>query len=762
MASRRVATACALLLAGATTPLCAAESSGEQDSWSYGKLQGALALSGDGHWRVHVDVHHVLHRVNLLDPTQSATLALPVGVQALAASRTARKVALVTTGGCIGLADFGAGASPVARITWRPLPSPPAGVVDTAPARRDTATPPWFDEAPPGCENKDGFDGTAVIALSGDGRLLATDSEVVDLEARRIVATRGRAVGEYALFARFVDADTRLLTVDGLFGDQVGPGSVPSRLEAATWDLKTGALLSLSDRHGLLGTPTAQLAALAAGTATLYGAVEPLQGDPSGKRVPATLTSWRADACAPASVRTLAPTDWRNMAVDPQGRWIAGTRLLQTALRTPEMVAGFTDELVVLDLASGRQVARSAWKHALAGLVASSDGTHLYALAAASPVSQQALDPALYLGDVVDIALPAQAVKTAPGRPAAWPATPCLLDRENASARAVVHVDRRLQPLWTTPLTAAETSRSSCVSGICALPFIRRDGTPWLDLGDTVVAVDGATGRRLRSLATPRSAKVQSVPVGASDGFFNAQGDTLSWRPIDAAEPGAPARRIVDRRPGWEVGLLERQGDAALAAWVRKDAPAMDSPEGGGAPRPHVYAFYDRQGRKVSERTGTEDWDGDGWPTSDELQHELIVANAEPCHDETGALTTGFDWRIGPFNSIVAWACGPEAGVARIALWSDIDVRPKSGSATAAANVRRIVAQDGAVAVVEEAGRYRVFDAARSLELGQIELPPGAQSVAVVVTARRGLVLLQTAWDTDAPARDRLRAYSLN
>lgn len=758
------APAWALLLAAAA-PVLANESSAEEDSWAYGRLQGPLALSTDGRWRVHVDSRNVVHRVNLVDSTKSDTLSLPAGVHAIAASRTARKVALLTDSGCIALADFGSGAQAEARVTWRPLPVHPTQGFDPAPGRRGQATLPWLAEPPTACTTPRDFSGIAVIALSSDGRMLATESEVVDLEAHRVVATRGRTAREKPLMARFVDGDARLLTVDALLGEEVGPGSVPSHLEIATWDLKTGALLTLSDRKGWLDTPTAQLAVLANATVTVYGADAPLDWDASHQPVPAKLTTWHADTCASMSEHPLALAGWRNMAVDPQGRWIAGTRRLKSDPPTPETQAGFTDELVVLDLASGHPVARSVWKHALAGLGTGNDGTHLYALATASPPAPgeptfAPPGPAPHLGEVVDIALPAQAVASHAEPAAAWPSKPCLVDRENAQARAVAHVDRTLQPAWKLLLTESQESQRTC-QGACAIPFIRRDGTIWLDAGDTIVALDGATGRPLRSLPTPRSATVLSVPLGASDGFFNAQGDTLSWRPLDAAEPGAPPKRIVDRRPGWQVALLERQGDAALAAWVRKDAPAMDGPGGSGRPRDHAYAFYDRRGQKVSERTGTEDWGGDGWPTSDELQHELNVANAEPCHDETGALTTGFDWRIGPFNSVVAWSCGPEAGAAHIALWSDIDVRPKPESQMEAASLRRIVAQDGAVGVVEEAGRYRIFDAARNLELGQIELPPGTQFVGITVAARLGLVLLQTSWEADTPARDRVRAYSL-
>lgn len=752
----------ALVLSLPVVSTHASEASEEEEVRQWlGDLQAPLALSADGQWRVHVDAANVLHRVNLATPARAASLALPTRIQALAASRSGQKVALLTRTGCIALADFGSGDHATAQVSWRALPRWLGPQPDTSPARRTMSTQPWLAEAPSPClDSANRVWGVGSIALSADGRLLATESEVVDLEAHRVLASRTHGPHEVPLLVRFVDGDRRLLTVDALLGmSGSGFGNVLSHVEVALWDLKSGALLSLSDRERVLDMPQSQLVSASTASGVVYGVNAPL---PTVQEPvpPNALTAWRADACREMPARSLPLGGATGLAVDPLGRWIATTvRLVDDSINAPP-TRGDTDELVVLDIASGRELARRAWKHALGGLVASADGTHLYALSTPSfgrwNRPSDAVVPGPGLGQVVDIALPAAALAGSPATAAQWPAQPCGEVAAAAPARAVTRVERALQPAWRVP-TGGEAIASTECTATCAQLVVRRDGSLWLDGGATFVQLDPATGRRLRSLPTPRSDKVSSVAVPAADGFFNAQGDTLTWRPFDASAPGAPARRVVEVRPGHEIILLERQGDAVLVAWTPRQPKPAPGAETDAGQRPSAYAFYDASGKKVSERDGTEDWGGDGWPTSDELQHDLVVANLAPCHDETGALASGWDWRIGPFGSVVAWTCGPAAGSAQVALWSDIDIRPQNASRADAAPERRIVAHDGSIGVVDEAGRYRVFDAARHAELGQFRLPENVQAVTITVAARQGLVLVEGT--DDAPAARTLRAY---
>lgn len=743
---RLAASLIAALLACASTLAGANGSSWQEDTRGDNALQqGPLALSADGRWRVHVDAADVMHRVNLADPKQAASVALPTHVHALAASRTAQKVALVTDGGCIALVDFGSGATPVARVSWQ----------------TDVATI-WLDTPPKDCLGDRRPEAVDAIALSTDGRLLATGREVVDLEGHRIVATLPRAHERTAL-VRFVARETRLLTVghEIVEGDTGGLGI--DRLVMAVWDLKSGELLSLFDERRDLQLPIAQLVDLPVGSATIYSVLQSPHSQPPApdQEGPADLTGWRVDGCAaPVPPRRLPIQSWTSLAVDPAGRWIAGTRphffgSEEAAARSP-----ITDDLVVLDAATGRTLLVREFPHALRGLVASADGTQLFALAKPSfdygrttpktPVSR------LPVGQVLTIAVPGVPAAAAATNAAAT-AMPCPVPREAPHARELARAGRPLRLLWSQPLVGLDVSWFVC-DYACGPLMVMHDGSLWADANSTALQFDNATGKLLRSVPTPRSDKVKSVPLRAADGWFNAQGDTLSWRPID----GTAARRVVDRRPGWEIVFLQAHGDAVLAAWVRK---ASAPPPADGTippPRPATYVFYDAQGRRISEASnGTEDVEGEEEPGSAYALGLLTPPWAPPCRDAAGSRTTGFDWRLERFGSVVAWACGPAAGDTSMAVWSDIDIRPKP-DAEADVTARQVVAQDGAIGVIQDKTSVRVFDAAMRREIGRIPLAFDVRLAAVAIDASHGqLVVVTGRRGPDDVWQETLQAYAL-
>lgn len=730
------------LLACASASAGANGSSWQEDTRGNNALQqGPLALSADGRWRVHVDAADVMHRVNLADPKQAASIALPTHVHALAASRTAQKVALVTDGGCIALVDFGSGATPAPRVSWQ----------------TDVATT-WQDMLPNGCLGDRRPEAVDAIALSTDGHLLATGREVVDLEAHRLVATLPRAHERTAL-VRFVAHDTRLLTAghEIVEGDTGGIGI--DRLVMAVWELKSGELLSLFDERRELQLPIAQLVDLPVGSASVYSVSQSPQDGPD-QEGPADLTGWRVDGCAaPVPPRRVPIQHWTSLAVDPAGRWIAGTRphffeSEDAANRSP-----ITDDLVVLDTATGRTLLVREFPHALRGLVASADGTQLFALATPSydygRTTPKTPASRLPVGQVLTIAIP-DVVAAAPTI-ASVTAMPCPVPREAPHARELARDGHAQRLLWSQPLVDLPAIRSSC-DYACGPLMVMHDGSLWVDNGGTAVQFDNATGKLLRTVPTPRSDKVTSVPLRAADGWFNAQGDTLSWRPID----GTAARRVIDRRPGWEIVFLRAQGDAVLAAWVRKSTAPPPADGTVPPPRPATYVFYDAQGRRLSESTkGTEDVEGEEEPGSAYALGAFEPPWAPACRDAAGPRTTGFDWRLERFGSIVAWACGPAAGDARMALWSDVDIRPKPQADTDV-TARQVVAQDGAIGVIQDKTSVRVFDAATRREVGRIPLAFDLRLDAVAIDASHGQLLVVTSRrSADDTWHETLQAYQL-
>jgi hypothetical protein len=440
------------------------------------------------------------------------------------------------------------------------------------------------------------------------------------------------------------------------------------------------------------------------------------------------------------------------------------------------LLGGFKSELIVQDVATGRRLARQVWKHELRGLISNGDGSALFALVAPAGFrwgaqSAEPTDPAVHVGEVVEFRLPPQAIRGPVAAAASWSKEPCLAQGELPEARDVAHHATAFTPRWILPVhrftakLAPEPIPPQLPAGnlypcrgSCSDIFVRTDSSLWVDDGTTIAQLLPADGRRLRTLPTPRTDKVSSVVLAASGGFFNAQGDTLSWRPFDA--PGAAMRQVVDRRPGWEIILLQRQGNTMLAAWVRK-GPANPAADATYPPRPTTYAIYSPQARLIRETQGTEDSEGDSWPSSDQLQHTLQMRNLAPCHDEAGALAEGHDWRIGPFGSVVAWACGPAPGAARIALWSGIEATPRFIDEPAPL---RIVASDGTIGVVSDDARpfhLRVFDAAQRRELGTIDVPADNDIVDVTADADLGVVFVETNDGAGPSGERRILAYAV-
>ena len=618
--------ACASTLAGANG------SSWDEDTRAANaRQQGPLALSADGRWRVHVDATDVMHRVDLADPKQAASIALPTHVHALAASRTAQKVALVTDGGCIALVDFGNGATPAPRVSWQ---------TDVATISLDTP--------PKDCLGAHQPEAVDAIALSTDGRLLATGREVFDLDARRIVATLPHGPERTAL-VRFVAHDTRLLTVghEIVEGDTGGGGV--DRLVMAVWDLKSGELLSLFEERRELELPVAQLVDLPTGSAAVYSVSQSpyWQSPEPNHEGPADLTGWRVDGCAaPAPTASSCPSSTgrpsrsiRRAAGSPApGRTSSSRKRRPT--RSP-----ITDDLVVLDTATGRTLLVREFPHALRGLVAGADGTQLFALATPSfdngRTTPKTPASRLPVGQVLTIAIPDVAA-AAPSNASAK-AMPCPVPGEAPHARELARAGRPLRLLWSQPLVDLDVSWFRL--RLCLRPVdgdARRQPVGRSPYG-TALQFDNATGKLLRSVPTPRSDKVKSVPLPAADGWFNAQGDTLSWRPI----AGTAARRLIDRRPGREIVFLRAQGDAVLAAWVRKSTAPPPADGTIPPPRPATYVFYDAQGRRLSESSkGTEDVEGEEEPGSASVLGAVTPPVAPACRDAAGPAHHGL--RLAP------------------------------------------------------------------------------------------------------------------
>ena len=698
-----------------------------------------LALSADGRWLLNVDARNVLHRVNLADPAQQRAVSLPTAMHMLSASRSGQKVAFATTKGCVGLVDFGTVAGAVTRTTWQP-----AAPVHGAPLAA------WSDAPPTGCvEGLPGgvTPGHSIVALSANGRLLATRDEVVDTGTFQRVATLPLAddgwTNRSVLKLRFVDGDARLLIVTATFG--AGDESIgdPSDLRVAVWDLATRSLQNLlSHENAALDTPHALFADFSPQT-NVFTWVDTqryrdglLQGGQAASLPPHDLVQAHPGSCdALQKVRfALSPDSASELVIDPWGRWIAEVRPVVDA-KPGDIVA----HLVVTDIDSRRVLSSVPLRQAIRGLVATPDGATILALAASMEVLSFQVD------------LPASTTPKAVA--GAWDTAACRAEDEAAGARATERVTRALPVLWTRPHAAPDCLRG----GRPASPFVMRDGTLWLDQGATIAQLDPASGKTLRSLPTPRSDKVCSVPVPTADGFVNVQGDTLTWRPFDGKAPAAAGRRVIDTRPGWVVEELTSLGRSLRVVWTARPGTWTRTTEGGSSEDLVVVLYDAASGRRLREFP--QDNAGYG-VVGDTSEVHWLPKWLPRCQDDQGPVVAGIDWRFDALGSLRATRCMP--GDARTTIaWFGLDISPRAVAPPTDGPVSQLTSVDGLLAASIDGHHVRAFDLEARRELGQVTLAPTQRATWLRVLADQRLLLVETIDDASGPDRPTLRAWSL-
>lgn len=713
MTRHRLLASCIAL--AAAWPLVARADGPSQDDIALATLaaRAPLAVSGDGAWRLHVDMHDVLHRASLADPARESTTQLPPGVQVLAASGDGRRAVFATNRACVGRVDFtvdGAGT-----VTWRPVE-----ISNGTPMR--AAAAPWVAQMPADCGV---HEPAPVVAISADGRWIATPQVVVDAATNQVIASLPADDGRTLRLA-FVDHDTRVL---------VARAAPAAGLSVAVWDLASKALVDTVD------VPQARRLQVdvSAATGTLFHLHE------GGTDAPTEVTQLAPGTCGVAPrLRTRSSVGvGGSFVVDPFGRWFATAG----PSSSPDQ-AGPGSDLVVVDMASGRVLTTQSSHFALGGLTALPDGSGLLAL------GTRAIDPhtgeptvAADADELVRVDL-SQAIATLP-RDAARPYTTgyCREPGEAPGARTMARLEHPLAAVWTHDLAADAAAvpaadTSACTNAATApVPFRTPDGGLWFDVGAQVVRLDPRTGEVVKTLPTPRGKNVCSVVAPTGAGFFNVTGDTLTWRPL-AAATDKTKRRVIERRAGWVASLAPARADVVRVLWT----PV------GATDQPGVNVVdYDSNGKRL----GTFDVSGTSTTSIDDVLAPTTSA-APPCRDARGLpVAIGYDWRPGPFGTQRGAVCGPLPGVARLVWWSGTTIAPRPQGEISLPVIAP--ASDGAIGVVETDEQLHVVNLALQREIAQIPLVDAASGRAWVFASQR-LVLVQSA---SADGHARVRAYAL-
>jgi len=782
-----------LLLAG-LSPLAHLPAQARGDTDEEGALatvemrRAPVTLSANGQWRLHVDLKNVVHRVNLADEKQAQRIVLPLAGLRLAASRSGQRVAVTTSSACVGLVDFGDTIATVPKLMW--LPSGPSNPSKEAPRVSSPGMPSEADCGRAGL-------GNSPIAISTDGRWLATPSQVYDIDAKKVIASlpvsSNDIGGRYPLKLQFVDNNTKLLMITATLGEGYESLSTPSNLQLAIWDLSSKALYNLiSLNNAMLALPQSFFVDYSAQTGALYW----VNGDrfwgarPSLKEgdVPPPLEVMQGTpgVCElkPVSRFPLAAWDWVSFLMDPLGRWIAGVRKVDARQQDGKNHEGFVEELVVLDLDTRRQVVRLPLKE-VHGLVSTHDGGTIYGL------TPRPIDPSTGMptakapgpnagGELVKIRVDLGRVSTQKSPLAAWDATPCKIEDETPSARSVHHQRRLLQPLWTVPVEGVTDLRQRALErrgegvdgqsaantrcteqNLTSNSFVMQDKTLWLDRFSEIAQLDTSSGRTIKTLPTPRKENVCSIPAPMVGGFISYQGDTLSWRPFDASAAGATARHVIEVRQGWYVSEVRAAAKSIIAVWRAKPGTAPPKDEQGQL-MDLLIVTYDAatQSRQNERKINADTYEMIG--DEGDPAYEWLFLPA--CRDTAGLVTSGYDWRVSHFDSFRAYACSPSAAATQTVFWSHLDIAPQSAPPPVGdvAHLRRTWVLDGTTGVAQDGALMRVFDIARRQEIAQIATSsPGAAQAVQLIESNRLLLIESIDYDKAADMSSRnLRAYS--
>lgn len=719
----------------------AAGATGQQESLMAVQARSApLALSSDGKWRLHVDADRVLHRVFVSDVRVAQQFQLPLKVRTLSASRSGRRVAFTSDSSCVGLVDFGAGVASKPTLRW--LPSAPA--VDQA---RDADAPVLKVPGLPADHECGGqLDSMRrEMALSDDGRWLATADHVLDVDTQRVIATLNINPG-YVLRFQFLPDGKKLFVASAVLGDRWEGPAEPSHLQFSVWDPASGKLDRLISMDGP-GIPQEFFQSYSAATDLLFYVDSrrhrrALAEVPPRYDVPLELHQTRLGGCKSVgrSVFPMAEWDWQSMVVDPLGRWVAGVRSVARDEKGRRDAGGVVEWLEVFDLSNHQLIAKRAFKQSGYGLVPLPDGSAIFGLTGPGIDQNGWLQESegLSVGDLVRLDLPLDRLKETRPAPEPWQSD-CLLEDEVKGARNVQRQDRKARLLWS--VTAPEIE-NPCDYSRKPYSFVMPDQTLWVDDSGSIQQIDARTGKALKKLPAPYKAKTCHLPVPASGGFVSYEGDMLVWRVLESGAIAPP--RLIDRRPGWRVWSVRWDQDvrALVGYWMAKPESLPANVKSREFKDFRVVLYHPQTLVRLSEVETASDANeigGDGEPSP-----------LSPCQRAAGPQTEGHDWRLSHFDSFRAYQCGPSAGQTRTVLWSHIDIRPdiqpKNEPESVWVGIRRVWGEVDGVAVAQDGKRLLVYEIASRRELAHFESDSfdGDHLVAVHLLPQHSLVVVET------------------
>lgn len=607
-----------------TSSHAAGPTSEEEAYLAYSWTRPPVVFSDDGNWRVHQNERGELVREPMYAAsTPGQGIALNFPVLALATRGSAQQIWLLAKPNCLVELDFRAA---------KPKPKPLPG-----------------SDCP---SSQEGFQGAAAsyqgaaLAVSPDGRWLAGgvgDSiRVLDLSNGQ---TRWQIPALHPLALQFEDEGRRLRLLDAQLGERWEGSADPSLLQLSRWDLDRGELSMTAERRGGFD----QRAFLNAATRH-----HQLWLDSQGR-----LQALDLRTCPASPNHWPLPSGWEPWALsaDPMGRWVAVALRQRAQFKLLWLNArdGTTLAETRLNATKGRQP-YAVQAHAGGLLLREAQSPS----ASETDPEQRPVKPSAWQSVTLPTAVQAL-MSQPPDAQSGLAAAPCKDAAEQADARRIEARSLDTKPIWQRQLPVPDevmpVEVQHCIPGLdhpARTWGVSPGGQLWMDAGAVLIRLSPNNGQELARWPTPRSAGICSTPSFARAEFLNWQGDTLSLRPF-AAQLERAQRRLLDRRPGWQVESASWAGDLVLARWVR-----------GGQAEQSLYQQQPAGGwRQVARRHGTRQegatvFDGDDAGSDEPAWLQMLPTPLDAAalerqqHGVRDDELAAWRWTIGPMGTVQA------------------------------------------------------------------------------------------------------------
>lgn len=551
---------CVVTCVGLLTSLAAwsAGLTGEDESlleYRSGRLPAVL--SKDGEWLVYVDGDSILHRRNISTGTDQKAMLFR-SPKLIGSSNNAEKI-VVRNDNCISIVDF-SNFSPSIRHLKSTCETISGADLNYAPGDR--------------------FYGSLGLAISGDTKLVAFD-EVTTSDQRKIVlldSTSNQVVSQIpvigsTLHIQFLDQHSKLLVVQGIFGEKWEALAEPSSLQFFVWDLKTRNLQAFFESALITITGETLLWHFSEATGDLFAVGQ--TADPFNRDVntPVPILKFNLKQCSssPSSLK-VGMQYISDFTADPLVRWIA-------------TVEG--QKLIVRKSSNGDVLLEKNLENLTRSFIPSLDGKTLFGVESGTLESQRQGEFGGQVfgggGKVIDIPL-AQYLEDIPLQEnAAWPTDACRIEDEAISARQLSAGATPIKlyeiNLGELDLAIAMPDQANCYSGVNyehGAVFnkwgLSEDNRLWIDAYDHLEEFELLTQKSISRLPVTRSADQCNLSIFSQRVFLSWKndGDTVTVVPFDKSG----AEKIFVQRTGQTLSNITQRGSGVGIAWANFEEDA--------------------------------------------------------------------------------------------------------------------------------------------------------------------------------------------